>query len=143
MIVPDVNVLLALAMAHHSHHDVATTWAEQAIEDGEAWAIPDVILSGVVRIGSNPRLSQPPLRPPEILTWLDDLRAMLPVVGWIDHPDTESRFRTILSESGVVGKGVADAYIAALASSYGATVVTFDRDFRRFAGVKLELLPLT
>lgn len=43
-------------------------------------------------------------------------------------------------EASATANLVTDAYIAATAISLGATLVTFDRDFRRFDGLKvLEL----
>ena len=42
---------------------------------------------------------------------------------------------TLVDASQAHGGLVIDAYLAALASEYGATVVIFDRDFARFDGV--------
>ena len=44
---------------------------------------------------------------------------------------------TVVVASQAHGRLVVDAYLAALASEYGATVVTFDRDFARFDGVEV------
>ncbi|MEZ5137155.1 MAG: DUF5615 family PIN-like protein [Acidimicrobiales bacterium] len=41
----------------------------------------------------------------------------------------------MLSEHGTGGNLTSDAHLAALAVEHGATVVTFDADFARFAGV--------
>jgi len=38
------------------------------------------------------------------------------------------------------GNLVSDAAIAAIAAEHGATVVSFDRDFARFPGLRWELL---
>jgi predicted nucleic acid-binding protein len=46
----------------------------------------------------------------------------------------------LLLGAGTGGNLVGDAHLAALALEHGATVVSFDRDFARFAGVALELL---
>ena len=49
-------------------------------------------------------------------------------------------FGVQLRDAGASADLVTDAYIAAAAISLGATVVTFDRDFRRFDGLSvLEL----
>jgi predicted nucleic acid-binding protein len=45
--------------------------------------------------------------------------------------------RGLLDLAGTTGNLVATAHLAALALEYGATVVSFDRDFARFAGVSL------
>jgi hypothetical protein len=45
--------------------------------------------------------------------------------------------RGLLARAGTAGNLVNDAHLAALALEYGATVVTFDRDFARFEGVRV------
>jgi hypothetical protein len=44
----------------------------------------------------------------------------------------------ILTESQSRGPLVTDAHLAALAIEHGATLCTTDRDFRRFAGLRLD-----
>ena len=48
--------------------------------------------------------------------------------------------RRLLAGAGVAGNLTNDAHLAALAIEHGATLVSFDRDFERFAGLRLELL---
>ena len=47
---------------------------------------------------------------------------------------------TLLAASGGRGNLVNDAHIAALAIEHGATVSSFDGDFRRFPGLSFEWL---
>ena len=46
--------------------------------------------------------------------------------------------RGLLESTGTAGNLVGDAHLAALALEHGATVVSFDRDFARFEGVRLH-----
>ena len=46
----------------------------------------------------------------------------------------------LLLGAGTAGNLVGDAHLAALAVEHGATIVSFDRDFARFAGVSFDLL---
>jgi len=46
----------------------------------------------------------------------------------------------LLLAAGTAGNLTSDAHLAALALEHGATIGTFDRDFRRFAGLDMELL---
>ena len=48
--------------------------------------------------------------------------------------------RALLSETGAAGNLASDAHLAALAIEHGATLATFDADFLRFSGLKLEYL---
>jgi len=44
---------------------------------------------------------------------------------------------TLMAQADARGNLVTDAYIAAVALQLGATVATYDRDFRRFDSLKL------
>jgi len=46
---------------------------------------------------------------------------------------------SLLAASGVGGNLVGDAHLAALALEHGAELVSFDRDFARFAGLHWTL----
>jgi predicted nucleic acid-binding protein len=68
------------------------------------------------------------------------------VTGWIARPNVRvieagERFWEILRgqivEAQVSGPLVSDAALAALAIEHGAAVVSTDRDFRRFRGLRL------
>ena len=45
----------------------------------------------------------------------------------------------LLRSAGVAGNLTTDAHLAALAIEHGATVLSFDRDFARFEGVRWTL----
>jgi toxin-antitoxin system PIN domain toxin len=66
---------------------------------------------------------------------------------WLANPNTvllqESKnhweiFRDILLDKNMRGNITTDAYLAALAISHGATLVSFDNDFRRFQHLRWE-----
>ena len=51
---------------------------------------------------------------------------------------SQGRFSLLaISIAGVAGNLVGDAHLAALALEHGATVVSFDRDFARFDGLRV------
>lgn len=65
---------------------------------------------------------------------------------WIEHPqvvipEPGRRFWRILQDvaqdSQTRGRDWSDAYLAALAIEQGASLATFDRDFRKFKNLKL------
>jgi uncharacterized protein len=71
------------------------------------------------------------------------------VEGWLERPQasilepTERHLgilRALLADAGTAGSITTDAHLAALAIEHSATVSTFDADFRRFGGLKLEYL---
>jgi toxin-antitoxin system PIN domain toxin len=70
--------------------------------------------------------------------------------GWLDapaaveiHPTARHLdiLRGLLAPIGTAANLVNDAHLAALAVEHGATLVSFDRDFGRFPGVRWEQPP--
>jgi toxin-antitoxin system PIN domain toxin len=64
--------------------------------------------------------------------WLGHPRAM------VIHPGERHAqiLGQLLREAGTAGNLTTDAHLAALAIEHGAMIVTFDRDFARFDGVR-------
>jgi hypothetical protein len=58
-----------------------------------------------------------------------------------EPPGIEEHFERLLSSKKMMPKRWTDAYLAAFAIAAGHRVATFDRGFREFAGVDVELLP--
>jgi uncharacterized protein len=52
-----------------------------------------------------------------------------------------SLLRGLLRETGTAGNLTADAHLAALAIEHGAEIVSYNRDFARFAGLLGHRLP--
>lgn len=67
--------------------------------------------------------------------WLQSPHAV-PVEPTLRHLPV---LRGLLSTSGTAGNLVSDAHLAALALEHDATIVSFDRDFARFEGVRWRL----
>lgn len=142
MNVPDVNVLVALARRDHAHHRIALAWFDDEATLGAPFSVPEVVMSGAVRVLTNPRVFSPVMSSEQVFAFLDSVCAQPTYLRWVTRPDTEQIFRRVVAGSGVTGARISDAYIAALAMTYAATLVTFDRDFRRFDGLRLRELPV-
>ncbi|KHL19314.1 hypothetical protein CLV56_2335 [Mumia flava] len=140
MNVVDANVLLALYRPDHPHHDVATAWWSDSARSGEPVTVPDLIWVAFARIVTNRRVFPVPatfaqawrfaetvMRQPTYLTYSGDVRAL-------------REFARIARASGASANLVTDVYVAATATALGARVVTFDRDFRKFDGVRVTEL---
>jgi toxin-antitoxin system PIN domain toxin len=67
--------------------------------------------------------------------WLDQPRAQ------VIHPTTRHRdvLGRLLLTAGAGSSLTSDAHLAALALEHGATLLTFDRDFERFAGLEWRI----
>ncbi len=140
MKVPDVNVLLNGRDQTARHHATAQSWLETTLSGSETVGLAWTVLLGFMRISTNPRVYDRPLSVPDALDQIDE---------WIDLPSTAlvaptSRHRTILraliEAAGTAGNLTTDAHLAALAIEHGATLATFDGDFHRFNGLKLDYL---
>jgi toxin-antitoxin system PIN domain toxin len=140
VIVPDVNVLIPLHRPGHVHHQRAQEWWQEFASRGEPLTVPDVIWSGFVRVATHPRILRPPSSVEEAWQFVNAVRALGIYIPYASHPRLMDLFAAQCQEASATANLVTDAYIAAGAIALGATVVTFDRDFRRFDGLSvLEL----
>lgn len=140
MYVLDVNILIYAIGRSFSKHDVALARLEQLTRQRSIVAIPDVVLSAVIRILSNPKLQSMPLGLPQIFKSIDELLAFPRFKLLRPGENHINLFRDLLVENDVTGPAVSDAYIAAYALENKATLITFDSDFGRFKKLKWEQL---
>ena len=137
MLLPDVNVLL---YAHFEdivaeHADYAR-WLTRLATGPEPFALSVLVLSGFVRIATNPRIFDPPSSLERAFAFVSSLveRPTARIVG--PGPDHLEIFERLCRKAGATGKLVADAQHAAIAVEHGCTMVSTDSDFNRFAGVR-------
>lgn len=139
--VPDLNLWLALMDADHEHHARARRyWEGEAARD---IAFCRVTMLGLFRLLTNSRVMRGvPFTSVE--AW-DAYRTFtaLPEVCFIeDSLAAENRFEVWSRRPGFPAHLWTDAWIAALADSSGARVVSFDSDFTAFPGLRfLHLRP--
>lgn len=138
MILPDVNVLVAAFREDADRHAVAQPWLEAVVNGTTAIVIPGVVLSGFVRIVTHPRVFSPPADIETTLGFVEDLRGAARFLPGDPGPRHWRTFADLCREGRATGNLVPDAYIAASAIEFDATVVTFDRGFARFPGVRWE-----
>jgi toxin-antitoxin system PIN domain toxin len=134
---PDVNVWLALVHAGHPHHAAARRW--WAARSGPAWFCR-VTMLGLVRLLAQPRvMGEAALDSHAALGVYADL-ASRPGVGLCPEAAGCDAAYQRLVDPRLPPRLLTDAWLAAFATSARLRLVTFDRDFARFAG--LELLEL-
>ncbi len=140
MRIVDVNVLINAANEDAPAHRSAVAWLRRALGGGEAVGFDITVILGYVRISTNPRAMARPLSPADAFAdvgrWLEAPAATRIAPGR-DHLATMER---LLAGLGAAGNLVADAHLAALAVDLDAAIATFDRDFVRFPGVRVDLL---
>lgn len=140
MRLPDVNVLVNAVALECPEHVLAKDWLDAAFEHPHGVALAWAVLIGFVRIATNPRITYPMIPVDEALAMVDE---------WLSHPRARivrpgerhaGLVGRLLVASGTAGNLTNDAHLAALAIEHNAEVGTFDRDFLRFAGVRVRLL---
>ena len=139
MVIVDANVLLYAVDRASAHHERSHGWLDAALAGAEAVGLAWVALLAFVRVGTSPAILPAPMSADE---------ATAQVEAWLGAPaavvaEPTARhagvLRGLLRESGTAGNLVTSAHLAALAIDHGADVVSFDRDFGRFAHVRHRL----
>ncbi len=135
----DANVLLYAVNTDSIHHAKARRWLDSSLSRGDTVGFPLVVILAFLRIATRSGIFPRPLSVEQ---------AIRQVEGWVDAPSVVlvepgpshlSIMGGLLRGVGIGGNLVSDAHLAALAIEHDAGLVTFDRDFSRFGGVRIIL----
>lgn len=139
VLLPDVNVLLAGYRADHAHHRLARRFLDEARTGTRPLALSDFALAGVVRLATNPRVF---VNPDPVEGVLEYVEALLEPPAQLLQPGGThwSRFAELCRHLQLRGNLVPDAYLAAVALEQRAELVTFDRGFGRYPGLRWRCL---
>lgn len=132
MKLPDVDVLVQAFRSDTPSHQRCRAWLEAAINGPANLGMSPLVLSGVIRVATHPRVFVKPSTVRESLAFAEFLLKP-PAVVIVEPGDRHWSIFTGLCR-GVEAKGnlVPDAWFAALAIESGCEWVTLDRDFARF-----------
>jgi toxin-antitoxin system PIN domain toxin len=119
----DANVLVYAVNRRARGHAAAREWLLRALAGQEAVGFAWTVVLAFMRLTTHPAVFARPLTPGQASAVVEPTRRHLPLV------------RGLLEQVGTAGNLVGDAHLAALALEYGATMVSFDRDFAGFEGV--------
>jgi uncharacterized protein len=136
VILPDVNVLVYASRPDAERHADFRRWLEGVIDTEPVIGMPDVVLSGVVRILTHVRVFAKPTPLNDALSYCESLLEQPNVVRLSPGDRHWPIFAGLCRKAEAKGNLISDAYLAALAIEAGATLVTTDRDFARFPGVR-------
>jgi hypothetical protein len=135
----DANVLLYAVNPAAPLHERARTWLDAGLSGGETVGFAWTVLLAFVRVATSSVAFSRPLTVDEasgvVERWLDQ-RAAVVLEPTGRHL---ALLRGLLADTGTAANLVNDAHLAALALEHGAEVVSFDRDFQRFPGVRLSM----
>lgn len=133
----DANVLLYAVNRRAAEHDVAREWLERALSGQEAVAFAWTVVLAFLRLSTHPAVFPDPLRPAQATAVVERWLESAPAVTIEPTRRHLPLLAGLLTEAGTAGNLVGDAHLAALALEHGAAVVSFDRDFARFSGLRL------
>jgi toxin-antitoxin system PIN domain toxin len=98
--------------------------------------VSEFVLSGFVRVVTHPRVFDPPDRVSAALQFANAVRSQPTVVLVAPGDRHWTIFERLCRAADAKGNLVPDAYLAALAMEQGAELITADRDFSRFPGLR-------
>ncbi len=139
MDLPDINLWIALSSQGHVHHERARNYFEG--ETNGKLAFCKVTALGFHRILCQREAMGDEVRTPaEAWAAYQKWRSQ-EEVAFIGEPgEVEKLLDTWVAQNIVTTRGWTDAFLAAVAIGLSARLVTFDKGFTRFPGLRLHLL---
>jgi toxin-antitoxin system PIN domain toxin len=138
MLLPDVNVWIALAFNFHAHHESANTWFEVS---NETIYFSRLTQQGFMRLATNPKaLKEEALSLRE--AWrMYDVIYRDPRIAFSTEPNNLERFwRANTQRRSFSPQLWNDAYLAAFAWAGNFRLVTFDKGFSQFKNLDCKIL---
>ena len=139
MIILDSNVLMYSTHLDFVQHRIAKTFLEQQLRSDELIGIPWVSMLAFIRLSTNLKTLTVRLSPQQALARVD---------VWLNHPNVSTPepgkrhfqiMQALILAAGQAANLTNDAHLAAIAIERNATMVSFDHDFARFSGLKLQI----
>jgi len=132
----DVNVLVYAFRADAPGHAAHRAWVESLVGSHEAYAVSDHVLTGFLRVVTHPRVFHPPTPLEPALAFAHAFRERANAVPLAPGARHWSIFAGLCRDAAARGNLVPDAWLAALAIESGCELVTTDRDYARFPGLR-------
>ena len=132
----DANVLLYAVNEAEPRHEQARGWLDHSLGGSDTVGFAWVVLLAFLRLSTKAGLYPRPL---SVGTAIGTVRAWVgdgPGIVVEPTPRHLDVLAGLLRSTGAGGNLTSDAHLAALALEHDATVVTYDSDFHRFAGVR-------
>ena len=141
MIAVDTNVLICAHRVETPLNEAATAELVALAEGAEPWAVPIFCVAEFIRVVTHRRVLHPPSTIAQALNFIEKITAAptcqvaLPGTGFLELLEDS------VLKADAKGNLVFDAQIAAVCREHGIeTILTNDRDFERFAGLRVRYL---
>ena len=136
MLLPDVNMLVYAFRTDAPQHERSKRWLSDVIADEQPYGLCDIVLSGFLRVVTNPRIFKTPTPQAGALAFVEASRSQGNCVVLAPGPRHWDIFMRLCKETRATGNTVPDAYLAALAIESGSEWITLDGGFARFQGLR-------
>jgi toxin-antitoxin system PIN domain toxin len=135
--VADVNVVFALVNERHGFHRRACSWLDRQ-DAGFRLGICRLVQMALIRLLCNEKaMDGDPLTLPQAWKLYADL-IKDPAFGFLPEPKGfQAAWIDFCQPYGASPKVLSDAYLAAISTTTGLPLATFDRDFSNFPGLGL------
>jgi toxin-antitoxin system PIN domain toxin len=136
MLLMDVNILVYAHRQDVKNHLKFKTWLEDVINSNSAYGYSELVLSGFLRVVTNPGVFEEPGSLEMALSFANQFRLQTNAVCVAPGNRHWVIFQNLLESTNAKGNLIPDAYHAALAIESGSEWVTTDKGFKRFKGLK-------
>lgn len=141
MIAVDTNVLIYAHRAETDLHAAAAGQLVSLAEGTAAWGLPVFCVGEFIRVVTHRRILNPPSTLTQAVSFLEQVIASPSCRIVRPGPDFVDLLTATAVEADARGNLVFDAQIAALCREHGiSTILTNDRDFRRFDHLRVRFL---
>lgn len=138
MILMDVSVLVYAHREDVRDHHAYREWMESVINSNTAYAYSELVLSGLIRVVTDPKIFEQPSSLAVAIAFTEQIRSAPQAVGLLPGNSHWEIFLECLKQVSAKGNDVAAAYHAALALEWSCDWVTTDKGFRRFKGLRVR-----
>lgn len=131
---PDANVLINVLRQDAPAHQICRTWLLETTREGNEVGLCELVEVALLRICTHPRTRIAPVK--EALGfWQEDLWTYPQTRRLVANPGQNRVFARFVTDLGLVGNDINDAWLAALAIEHRAALVSLDEGFSRFPGL--------
>jgi len=138
VLLPDVNVLVYAHREDAPRHAEFKAWLARTLAGPTPCAVSDLVLSGFLRVVTHPAVFRPPSPLAAALAFAEEVRTAPAAVTVAPGDRHWEIFVRLCRQAGARANLIPDAFLAALAIETGSDLVTTDRDFTRFPGLRMR-----
>ncbi|HEV2770134.1 MAG TPA: type II toxin-antitoxin system VapC family toxin [Solirubrobacteraceae bacterium] len=128
--------MLAAHRDDHPQFEPARTWLDGLLESGKPFAVTGLVAGSFVRLATNRRIFLTPTPVEDAFAYLRALRDQPGHLTLSPGPGHLELFERSCRTADAMGDLAPDAQLAAIAVEHGGELISFDRDFARFADVR-------